>query len=123
MVFLGDRVTDERGNFAVFEELSSSPAALEASKFCDMYGLLEGNDVQTADGVQAYCQAKLQGVTTCIRVPRHRWPAEWHGLGYEDPVCPSVLALYGHPDSGGRWEAHCNDMVKTKGWTPYRRVW
>ena len=40
VVLLGDRVTDGGGNAAVFDELSSSPASLEASRFCDMYGLL-----------------------------------------------------------------------------------
>ena len=35
------------------------------------------------------------------------WPKEWHHLPYDDPVCPLVLALYGHPDSEGYWEQHC----------------
>jgi len=34
-VFLGDRVRDQQGRIAVFEEMSSSPAALEAGKLCD----------------------------------------------------------------------------------------
>eukprot|EP00439_Symbiodinium_sp_Y106_P061891 s1696_g9.t1 len=29
-----------------------------------------------------------------------------------------MLALYGHPDSGGIWEKHCEDQLKTVGWTP-----
>ena len=28
-----------------------------------------------------------------------------------------MLALYGHPDSGGIWEKHCEDQLKTVGWT------
>ena len=32
--FLGDRVKDHHGNVAVFEEMTSSPAALEARKLC-----------------------------------------------------------------------------------------
>ena len=31
VVFLGDRVKDEHGHVAVFEEMASSPAGLEAS--------------------------------------------------------------------------------------------
>ena len=38
VVFLGDRVTDADGRHAVFEELSSSPAAMPAGKFADAYG-------------------------------------------------------------------------------------
>ena len=40
VVFLGNDVRNQSGNVAVFEELSSSPASLEASKLCDFYGLL-----------------------------------------------------------------------------------
>ena len=36
VVFLGDRVRDQHGCSAVFEELSSSPAGMEASKFSDV---------------------------------------------------------------------------------------
>ena len=35
-VFLGDRVKDGWGYSAVFEDLSSSPASMEAGKICDM---------------------------------------------------------------------------------------
>ena len=40
LVFLGDRVTDIFGRPAIFEELASSPAALEAGKLVDLYGCL-----------------------------------------------------------------------------------
>ena len=80
VVFLGDRVRDQNGKVVVFEELSSSPAALEAGKLCDLYGRLMGacpggggakgsaavpEDfvTQQGDAVQAYCQAKLKGTT------------------------------------------------------------
>ena len=32
-----------------------------------------------------------------------------------DPVCPLVLALYGHPDSGGYWEKHCDRHLSKVG--------
>jgi len=35
-----------------------------------------------------------------------------------DPVCPLILALYGHPDSGGHWEAHCERCLKEVGYIP-----
>ena len=34
-----------------------------------------------------------------------------------DPVCPRKLALYGHPDSGGHWEAHCAKHLRSVGYT------
>ena len=35
-----------------------------------------------------------------------------------DPVCPLILALYGHPDAGAYWEAHCESHLKSVGFTP-----
>ena len=49
VVFLGDRVKDGEGKFAVFEELSSSPGAMSAGKFADAYGCMPGNTLQTAE--------------------------------------------------------------------------
>ena len=39
----------------------------------------------------------------------------WSGMS--DPVCPLRLALYGHPDSGGHWEAHCAKQLRSVGFT------
>merc|ERR1711980_52262 len=55
-VFLGDQVRNQDGHAAVFEELSSGPAAMEAGRFCDLWGCAPGNSLSTADGVQAYVQ-------------------------------------------------------------------
>jgi hypothetical protein len=115
VVFLGDRVKNEYGEAAMFQELSSAPAALEAAKFCDAYGMIEGHVVEQSDAEQAYCQAELKGTATWIRLPPHKWPKEWHELGYTDPVCPLRLALYGHPDSGGMLENHCETVVRAHG--------
>ena len=62
-VFLDDRVKDGRGSIALFEELSSSPASMEAGKFCDLWGCMPNHTVQGADGTQAYCQAPIPGNT------------------------------------------------------------
>ena len=146
VVFLGDRVRDQSGQAAVFEELSSSPAALEAGKLCDLYGSMmrqvqsaadggagqankaksgrsanggaeavksERFVLQTSDALQAYCQAKLKGNQTWIRIPEHRWPPGWEKV--KDPVVPLVLALYGHPSSGAYWEERCDTKVRSCG--------
>ena len=96
---------------AIFQDLGSSPATLEAAKACDCYGLLPGHTTQQADAVQAYTQSTLRGTPTWIRLPRDRWPASWQGM--HAPVCPLRLALYGHPDSGGFWEQVCDSHLTT----------
>eukprot|EP00975_Prorocentrum_lima_P051079 10702339-Prorocentrum_lima.AAC.1 len=83
----------------MFRELSSSPPTMAACKAADIYALTPGHDVQQADATQAYTQNKLGGAPTWIRLPRDRWPKEWITANYVDPVCPLILALYGHPDS------------------------
>ena len=105
VVFEGCYVKDEDNNWAIFSEIASCPASMEASRCGDAFGMLPGHDIQIADGESAYTQAKLGGDLTYIRIPKERWPAEWTQK-YTDPVVPLVLALYGHPDAGGFWELH-----------------
>ena len=52
-VFLGDQVRDEEGKAAIFQEISSSPCAMDAGRACDLHGCMPGNVVTSADGVQA----------------------------------------------------------------------
>ena len=113
-VFQGNNVKDESNDTALFSELGSSPATREAGKTLDAYGHMPGNACEQADGKQAYTQTKLKGVETWVRLPREHWPKGWHGK-YKDPVVKLVLALYGHPDSGGFWEQHCEKMLKEVG--------
>jgi hypothetical protein len=40
-----------------------------------------------------------------------------------DPVVPLVLALYGHPDSGGFGEQHCDRNLKAVGLEPLAESW
>ena len=65
---------------------------------------------------QAYTQAWLMGTETWVRLPRDQWPKSWDGM--EDPVCPLVLALYGHPDSGTDWEVHSQRHLISVGFQP-----
>ena len=113
-VFLGDQVKDQDGNVALFSDLSSSPATMAASKFADFHGLLPGNKEETADVSSAYLQAYLKGTPTWVEIPKHRWPKEWEGR-FHGPVCPLIMALYGHPESGGYWEQHCEEKVFAAG--------
>jgi len=102
-VLQGDQVKDENWEAALFQDLSSSPAALEASRAANAYGLLPGHDVQQADADSAYTQSYLEGTDTWVRLPKEQWPEEWLSgpSKMRDPVCPLILSLYGHPDAGG----------------------
>ena len=80
----------------------------------DAYGAFPGNATQQCDAEQAYIQAKLQGTPTWVRLPKELWPPEWRGE-FRDPVVKLNLALYGHPDSGGHWEKHCNEALDKAG--------
>ena len=58
-VFQGDQVKDENWDSAIFAELGSSPASMQAGKAVDAYGLLHGHSVQQAYAEQAYIQSVL----------------------------------------------------------------
>ena len=113
-VFQGNNVRDENSDVALFSELGSSPATMEAGKAVDTYGAQPGFTTEQADGKQAYTQALMKGVETWVELPRDRWPKSWVGK-YDRPACRLRIALYGHPDSGGLWEQRCADMLVAVG--------
>ena len=117
VVFEGCNVRDQDNRWAIFKEITSCPATIEAGKVADAYGMLPGNEIEMADGESAYTQAELQGPPTSVRIPRERWPQSWEDEGLVGPVCPLRLALYGHPDAGGFWERHCEKAVSEVGFT------
>ena len=55
-VLQGDQVKDQNWEAALFQDLSSSPAAMEASRAADAYGMCDGNDIEVADADQAYTE-------------------------------------------------------------------
>ena len=117
VVFQGNNVRDQNWEVAMFQDLSSCPATMEAGKACDFYGSLAGHVIQQSDAEQAYTQSRLGGDPTWVRLPKEQWPESWKGM--RDPVCPLRLALYGHPDSGGYWEQHCEaHLVDKVGFVP-----
>ena len=48
-VFQGNRVSDEHNDHAIFSELGSSPASMEAAKVIDVFGSQPGYSKQQAD--------------------------------------------------------------------------
>ena len=100
-VFQGNNVWNQNWEWAVFGELGSNPATMQATQVCDCYGLLPGHKTEQADARQAYTQTVLGGVKTWVELPRDQWPEKWARVGLTRPVCRLWRALYGHPDSGG----------------------
>jgi hypothetical protein len=115
VVFQGNNVKDQNREYALFEESSSAPATMEAGKCADAFGQLSGHVAKQSDAEQACIQSKLGNNHTWVRIPKHRWPKSWIDKGFFDPVAPLKLALYGHPDSGGYWERHCEAILAKKG--------
>ena len=68
-----------------------------------------------SDAIQAYIQALFTGVPTWLTLPQNRWPDHWEKQFWQ-PMVPSVLALYGHPGSGGIWENNLNSKIGKEGW-------
>ena len=77
VVYQGNEVRDERSDYAIFEELSSAPSTMQASKALDAFGLLPGHAIQQTDAEQAYTQALLGGTPTWVELPKERWPPAW----------------------------------------------
>ena len=70
VVYQGNQVKDEYGQAAIFNELSSSPSSMEASKAADAFGMHPGADCQLSDAEQAYTQSKLKGLPMGEIAPR-----------------------------------------------------
>merc|ERR1711978_280494 len=69
VVYQGNAVRDEHWEFAVFQELSSSPAAMEAGKCADIYGMAPGMASQISDAEGASTQAEFKGVPSWVDSP------------------------------------------------------
>ena len=108
---------------ALFQDLGNSPATFDASRWADYYECLPGNDVQMADAIQAYIQAKLSGVPCWVELPDEAWHPSANKHNYRRPVCRLVKALYGHPDAGTMWEQHCHTAVQKVGFKPIGDEW
>ena len=117
-VLLGNKVKNQNWESAFFQDLGNSPASFEASRWADFYGCLPGHDVQLADAIQAYIQAKLTGPECWVELPPEAWPSDVNIKGFRRPVVRLVKALYGHPDAGTMWEQHCDKSCKEVGFKP-----
>ena len=108
--------------WAEFAEFSSNPPSMEASRAVDAVGSLDGYRFRYGDAKGAYTQSYLLGVDTWVALPENRWPKHWRGK-YKNPLVPLILALYGHPDAGGCWEAHCEGKILALGFVKIAEEW
>ena len=92
-VLLGDQVKDQNMEAALFQDLGNSPATFDASRWADYYGCLPGHDVQMADAIQAYIQAKSSGVPCWVELPDEAWHPSANRHKFRRPVCRLVKAL------------------------------
>ena len=118
VVFQGNNVVDQNWEVALFQDLGSCPATMEAGKAVDAHGCFPGHIVQQSVAEQAYVQADLKGSETWVLLPDDAWPPGRKEKGYKRPVVRLIKALYGHPDSGTYWEQHC-DSSSTRGVRTY----
>ena len=89
---------------------------MEGARAVFALSLFQGYTGSQSEAMSAYTQAFFKGRKTMVHLPRNRWPTSWAKLGYDDPVVPLVLDLYGHPDDGTQWEERCNDALLKCGW-------
>ncbi|MFM7981092.1 MAG: hypothetical protein ACKPKO_17415, partial [Candidatus Fonsibacter sp.] len=69
VVFHGNQVYDQDHNYAIVQDLGSSPATLQAAKAVDFHGCLPGHCIEVVDAEQAYIQAAMKGDPTWICLP------------------------------------------------------
>ena len=121
-VLLGDNVKDQDFSWAEFCELGSSPPSIEAAKALDAMGSMPGYLVKNGDAIGAFTQALLLGAETWVSLPENRWPKHWWGK-FTRPMVRLILALYGHTDAGGFWEAHCIEQLAKIGFSSLAEEW
>ena len=68
-VFQGNAVVDQNYGVAIFQDLGSQPATMEAPKAADFYGCVPGHALHVADAEQAYVQAPMKGTPTWVAIP------------------------------------------------------
>ena len=86
----GSWVKDENYDVALFNEMGSSPANMQAGKVVDAYGLQPNFHVEQADAEAAYTQCELKGTPTWVRLPEDRRPKDWFNTDKAGNKFPST---------------------------------
>ena len=114
IVLGGHAIKDATGDFAIFQDIGSTPSTMTAARVVLAVAALYGLEVAQSDCVHAYVQANLDGPPTFVRLPKDWWPPEWH-TKYKRPVCRLRKALYGHPMAGDCWAEKLSGVLKGHG--------
>ena len=113
-VFQGNNVRDQDSDHALFAELGSSPAPMEAAKLLDAFGSQPGFSKAQAGLYPGPLHWGARMAFTSEKPLAEHWSKE-----FWQPMVPLVLALHGHPDSGGIWENHLNPRSGKEGWNNF----
>ena len=57
--YRGDQARTEKGNLALYQTMSASPASITAANAMISYGLVQRHKITSADAVKAYLQSLL----------------------------------------------------------------
>jgi hypothetical protein len=110
---------DEGGAIAIFQEMASRPTTIVALNAAIAYGLMLGHKTTMADAIKAYVQSLLKSkVLTYIELPKHLVPDRFKHLNR--PCFRLDKALYGHPEAGGHWERHLEQIILGLGGVPIK---
>ena len=109
-MFQGNKVINQNYESAIFQDLGSAPATMEASKTADFYGCQQGHTIEVADAEQAYVQADMKGLPTYVALPYEEIPDQFKNM--KRPVFRLRKALYGHPEAGAYWEEKVDNTLK-----------
>ena len=121
VVVQGNRVVNQSYEAAIFQDLGSALATLDASRAVDAYGCVPGHAIEVADAEQAYVQADMRGTPTWVCLPPEVRTGKARNM--RRPVCRLKKALDGHPDAGAYWEEHCGAHVQSVGFEPTGCEW
>ena len=121
IVFQGNNVKNQDWQVALFEQMSSAPATLEASRCAEAYSCFPGCSVEGRDVEQAYISADLGGPPTYVQLPKELWTPEMHKMKF--PVVRLEKALYGHKNSGVYWSKYCDKACLRAGFEPLSENW
>eukprot|EP00974_Lingulodinium_polyedra_P089453 8674879-Lingulodinium_polyedra.AAC.1 len=85
VVFQGNRVVDQNYDAAIFQDLGSAPATIEASRAADVYGAAPGHETDVVGAEQAYVQADMIGMPAWVCSPEDQ--RRGRALKMHRPVC------------------------------------
>ena len=77
VVFQGDDVKDQNYEYALFQDLGSNPASMQAGNAVECYCCLPGHSVEQCDVDQSYIQTELKGTEKWIALLEEAWLADW----------------------------------------------